>query len=399
MKNLLRRIAHSLSYTFTILIRKAVKSIAVVLSIAAFTVLICLLEFTIHKQEQLLDKLYKKFDIDIIIMDSAGAYPDNLELDRLYASVFMNENNILGKNTDNLKIRSSGKETISVTNEYGEVITEISVVGLTYLPDMAEFNVSVYVGNKFDKSVLMSGSRVCIVPGRMKGLGDCIYIKTEKVEEPIEYLVIGTYDETEDIFFCPYLNYSELLTSSVNNIYSLKCEITDTKALEELETFLMNYFTKPTIAGITPRGLNALDLKYTHSFVMPKGNFEEATDPIKADILKLKILEPFVFVFSVAIGFVISMLSIRNRKAEFAVMRSMGASGAYVFYISFIEQAVLCLIGALIGVLVSLIGFKQLSATQINKVLIFIGCYLAGTAIEALRIASVKVMKIMKAND
>ncbi|HOT71374.1 MAG TPA: hypothetical protein PLF14_08570, partial [Clostridia bacterium] len=130
MKNLLRRIAHSLSYTFTILIRKAVKSIAVVLSIAAFTVLICLLEFTIHKQEQLLDKLYKKFDIDIIIMDSAGAYPDNLELDRLYASVFMNENNILGKNTDNLKIRSSGKETISVTNEYGEVITEISVVGL-----------------------------------------------------------------------------------------------------------------------------------------------------------------------------------------------------------------------------------------------------------------------------
>jgi ABC-type antimicrobial peptide transport system permease subunit len=93
------------------------------------------------------------------------------------------------------------------------------------------------------------------------------------------------------------------------------------------------------------------------------------------------------------------MLSIRNRKAEFAVMRSMGASGGYVFYISFIEQAVLCLIGALIGVLVSLIGFKQLSATQINKVLIFIGCYLAGTAIEALRIASVKVMKIMKAND
>lgn len=78
--------------------------------------------------------------------------------------MFMNENNILGKNTDNLKIRSSGKETISVTNEYGEVITEISVVGLTYLPDMAEFNVSVYVGNKFDKSVLMSGSRVCIVP-------------------------------------------------------------------------------------------------------------------------------------------------------------------------------------------------------------------------------------------
>lgn len=53
MKNLLRRITHSLSYTFTILIRKAVKSIAVVLSIAAFTVLLCLLEFTVHKQEQI----------------------------------------------------------------------------------------------------------------------------------------------------------------------------------------------------------------------------------------------------------------------------------------------------------------------------------------------------------
>jgi hypothetical protein len=53
----------------------------------------------------------------------------------------------------------------------------------------------------------------------------------------------------------------------------------------------------------------------------------------------------------------------------------------------------------MLGTLISWIVFNQLSPTQINKIAIFITCYLFGTVIEAIRIACIKVMKIMKANE
>ena len=397
--NILRKFTHSISYTFTILLRRAVKSLAVILSITAFTILICLMEFTIQEQENLLSDMYEQFKINLVIMDKTASYAEDLNMNKKYASLFMDDKNILYRNLDNLKIRSKGEEQISVADEDGEFIASLSVIGLTYLPELSEFNVSVETGNDFESSILMSGRNVCIIPSGISSIGSYIYIKTEKVEESVEYLVIGTYEQEESIFFCPYLNYSELLSVSSNNIYSLESDISNTKAINDIENYLLRYFIQPSIAGVTPIGKNDLDLMYAFSFVIPKGNLEEAIDPIKADIKKLQILEPFIFVFSAAIGFVISMLSIKNRKAEFAVMRSMGASGGYVFYISFIEQAVLCIMGASIGTLISWFSYSQLSDQQLNKIAIFVVCYLLGTIIEAICIASIKVMKIMKANE
>jgi cell division protein FtsX len=399
MMNILRKFTHSISYTFTILLRRAVKSLAVILSITAFTILICLMEFTIQEQENLLSDMYEQFKINLVIMDKTASYAEDLNMNKKYASLFMDDKNILYRNLDNLKIRSKGEEQISVADEDGEFIASLSVIGLTYLPELSEFNVSVETGNDFESSILMSGRNVCIIPSGISSIGSYIYIKTEKVEESVEYLVIGTYEQEESIFFCPYLNYSELLSVSSNNIYSLESDISNTKAINDIENYLLRYFIQPSIAGVTPIGKNDLDLMYAFSFVIPKGNLEEAIDPIKADIKKLQILEPFIFVFSIAIGFIISMLSIKNRKAEFAVMRSMGASGGYVFYISFIEQAVLCIMGASIGTLISWFSYSQLSDQQLNKIAIFVVCYLLGTIIEAICIASIKVMKIMKANE
>jgi cell division protein FtsX len=397
--NILRKFTHSISYTFTILLRRAVKSLAVILSITAFTILICLMEFTIQEQENLLSDMYEQFKINLVIMDKTASYAEDLNMNKKYASLFMDDKNILYRNLDNLKIRSKGEEQISVADEDGEFIASLSVIGLTYLPELSEFNVSVETGNDFESSILMSGRNVCIIPSGISSIGSYIYIKTEKVEESVEYLVIGTYEQEESIFFCPYLNYSELLSVSSNNIYSLESDISNTKAINDIENYLLRYFIQPSIAGVTPIGKNDLDIMYAFSFVIPKGNLEEAIDPIKADIKKLQILEPFIFVFSIAIGFIISMLSIKNRKAEFAVMRSMGASGGYVFYISFIEQAVLCIMGASIGTLISWFSYSQLSDQQLNKIAIFVVCYLLGTIIEAICIASIKVMKIMKANE
>ncbi|MBP7343815.1 MAG: hypothetical protein KA982_03725, partial [Clostridia bacterium] len=193
MMNILRKFTHSISYTFTILLRRAVKSLAVILSITAFTILICLMEFTIQEQENLLSDMYEQFKINLVIMDKTASYAEDLNMNKKYASLFMDDKNILYRNLDNLKIRSKGEEQISVADEDGEFIASLSVIGLTYLPELSEFNVSVETGNDFESSILMSGRNVCIIPSGISSIGSYIYIKTEKIEESVEYLVIGTY--------------------------------------------------------------------------------------------------------------------------------------------------------------------------------------------------------------
>ena len=52
----------------------------------------------------------------------------------------------------------------------------------------------------YDNSMLMSNENVCIIPSGISSIGSYIYIKTEKIEESVEYLVIGTYEQEESIF-------------------------------------------------------------------------------------------------------------------------------------------------------------------------------------------------------
>ena len=57
-----------------------------------------------------------------------------------------------------------------------------------------------------------------------------------------------------------------------------------------------------------------------------------------------------IFTLVVAIGFVVSYLLTKSRRAELAVMRSMGAGKLKTFFILFIEQLILCIFGAIIGI-------------------------------------------------
>lgn len=396
---MIHKLLYGISYTFTILLRKIWKSLAVILSVAAFAILICVMEATIQKQEILLDAMYEQFKVNIVIMDKYAARNEDLEMNSIYATLFMNEDSVLYEYIDDVKIRSKGDEKATIYDQDEMQIGSLDVVGLTYIPDQAEFGVSITIAEGYDQNILAGDSPVCIVPSGICDIGGYIYIKTDNNDDAVKYEVIGTYEQEKEIIFCPYLSYNENLSDENNNIYSLESSIKDAEQVNAIENILLGYFIEPSITGVTPIGLNEVGLFYGYSFVIPKGNFDEAIDPIKADIKKLKIVEPFIFVFSVAIGFIISMLSIRNRKAEFAVMRSLGASGIYVFFESFIEQAILCVIGTAAGTVISYFAYNGLSLSQANKVFIFIACYLSGAMIEAINIAGIKVMKIMKANE
>ena len=76
----IRIFLHSLSYTFNTLIRKIFKSIAVVICVATFAILICVMDYTIQKQGNLLLDMYEQYKVNIVVLDKFAENKEDLEI-------------------------------------------------------------------------------------------------------------------------------------------------------------------------------------------------------------------------------------------------------------------------------------------------------------------------------
>ena len=108
---------------------------------------------------------------------------------------------------------------------------------------------------------------------------------------------------------------------------------------------------------------------------------------------------PFVFFIVVFIGHVISYLLIHNRKQEFAVMRTLGASRRKCYCVFFLEQLTVVLVGSLLGSIVSYL-FPLIDVGTVLMVVVgFIVCYLLGTISALWRLGRINVMKSLYQTD
>ena len=116
--------------------------------------------------------------------------------------------------------------------------------------------------------------------------------------------------------------------------------------------------------------------------------------PIRSNLALLEGLYRFFFVAVIAIGFFLCFLLARGRKPEFAVMRMLGESRLQVTLKALLEQALLCLLGILLGAAVLLIagqGIPNLATCGI-----ILGCYTLGAALAVLMTVRVDVMDILR---
>ena len=102
---------------------------------------------------------------------------------------------------------------------------------------------------------------------------------------------------------------------------------------------------------------------------------------------------PFVFCIVVFIGHVISYLLIHNRKKEFAVMRTLGASRRKCYSVFFLEQLSVVLAVGFLGSFVAYL-FPLIDADSVLVVAAgFASCYLLGTVSALWRLGGINIMK------
>ena len=116
--------------------------------------------------------------------------------------------------------------------------------------------------------------------------------------------------------------------------------------------------------------------------------------PIRGNLAMLKGLYRFFFVMVAAIGFFLCFLLVRGRKAEFAIMRMLGESRLKVTLKILLEQAVLCLLGILLGATVLLLAGQGAADTTVCASIL--GCYLFGAGFAVLLTVRVDVMEILR---
>lgn len=120
---------------------------------------------------------------------------------------------------------------------------------------------------------------------------------------------------------------------------------------------------------------------------------EGTVSPIKSNLALLEGLYRFFFAAVAGIGFFLCFLLARGRKPEFAVMRMLGESRLQVTLKVLLEQAVLCLVGTLLGCLLLLLTGGTPDPATCG---IILGCYTLGAAFAVLLTVRVNVMEILR---
>lgn len=128
------------------------------------------------------------------------------------------------------------------------------------------------------------------------------------------------------------------------------------------------------------------------------GAFTQTVESLGRYISFGRLLFPILLVVVAVLGFVISWLMVNARRMELALMRGLGVPRGKVFWTFFLEQALLCLLGCLLGCgALALLGSG--GALQWLAAAGFAVCYLLGCALSVLAVGRVNLMNLLSERE
>lgn len=333
-----------------------------------------------------------------------------------------------------------------------------SVIGVTDIDYASEFmfegDVAFEFIDGYDKSVFASDEDVCLVNSDMLQkfdieLGDTISIdamtETEYglTESIIRMKVVGTYPSIlgRDTIYCPIntlssryaVANSEVVFESwhILQLAMRKLGIEDESQLDidvRWEGNEQCYYAAGTlymkVAYYNKYNAVSLVLKDTENLEKLKDEMEEqgltstgtlgrrrlsmvvnetelvqSVQDLNRNISYMWALFIVMYALTIGIGFVISNLLTKSRRAEFAMMRSMGAGRARTFFMFALEQTLEFFIGLGAGVLAVYLIFGSISLLQLEMLGIYSACYIIGIVIAAQVMNRLHVLDILGAKE
>ncbi len=113
----------------------------------------------------------------------------------------------------------------------------------------------------------------------------------------------------------------------------------------------------------------------------------------------MRVLFVAIYLLASGIGFILSFLLTKNRRPEFAMMRSMGSGKGRTFFTFVLEQGLLFLCGLCGGIAILLLILPAMSSTILYSLLGYAVCYLLGIVIAAATMNRLNILQTLSTKE
>ena len=351
------------------------------------------------------DYTIKNFEVRVEVSDPVTSSTDNLNIENRFIRMFTesetnpNLSNFLKdvelKRSLDIVLPTEGWQTVKI----GRLTGITSIEADRNLEPLSGAFIEFFEG--YDESIFRTEELVCVVNVEMLSTLNtdapvmAIMVQSTAVDPmrpyavftPIEteLAVVGvSYGAGKDVL-APFWTIAKLGTASDNlQTYSdiMSSVIADNNFISEFTAAASGRFAR---AG-------DVDTALPLSLTVYDGVYNEVIHRLRQNIQLIDSATPFIYLISVLIGFIASFLLTRRRKPEFAIMRSIGINKKDIFLGALTEQATLCAIGSVIGLLLFrvIFGYSLWSVPAM-----FTSCYILGSALSAQKAAGTNVLKIL----
>lgn len=391
------------------------KSVLSVLICAAITLLLCLYVGNLESSRQMLRDLPKALPVTATVSNLSGSMDAGLQiseerLDGILQSEYVEHPVVsvrLMAGFGEFDIKDWAKNLTM----YGGGINDVDAV-----EGMDEEDISFMENASLD--FLQSNGRECLIQRDIleeKGLkvGDTVTLTTyyywywdygELRSSPLdvgEYTIVGTMQNAETYLgvlpaniLLPFQTVRESYARAEIPFYADSCKFTVKNPLE-LNAFKeqmgeLRFLPVSATAEYSFDG-NALTVR--------DDTFIRSAERTKESVSMLEGFLPFVFLVVLFAGYLTAYLFTQNRRAEYALMRSVGVGRGKSYAVFFGEYLILSLGGSLAGGLMA----RVFAAAQMRacgaSVGIFLVCYLCGTAAALAVMGRLSVMEVLTRND
>ena len=108
---------------------------------------------------------------------------------------------------------------------------------------------------------------------------------------------------------------------------------------------------------------------------------------------------PFLCFAVLCIGFVMAELLMKQRTAEYAMMRSLGQNHRESLYMLCLEYAMTAFGGGIFGILIGVTLLHSVPGIAVIATLVFLLCYIIGTIAALSSLKGMSIISVLSKND
>lgn len=328
--------------------------------------------------------------INCVVTNARGTDSGNLQMLSAFVEMLEGKRRERGCYLDDYVTNVRAKATISLEKPKGAALRRI--LSIDSDPALHEVEGAVVAFEEgWTEDVLRGKELVCLVSSDLKTGADSITISQTQGQKTDLHIIGTVTGGPGNTIYCPYFMPYIEGQSAAFMTDSCSFDIRDNDRLEETKEEIYKWFVEPKLS-------NQMD-GLTFGVLVQDEIYQNTLSEIRDNLSMLRLMQPVLFVLCGGIGFFASYLATRGRTKEFAVMRCIGMSRGKVFGLVMAELAVLALFGAALGTAVGFLVEGAVLFRALTRAAFITGIFLLGSAIAAVRITGVNVMKLMKVED